>query len=92
MPLVDWDKIITNRYIQRILEKWNTFVAVLVTTLVFSVAVFLVYIVSDAVFDAILGPATKLAFYILLPFLWLDALILINILTVQLDPVDKLLK
>jgi hypothetical protein len=92
MPLVDWDKIITNRYIQRILEKSHTFVAVLVTSLVFSVAAFLVYIVSDAVFDAILGPATKLAFYILLPFLWLDALVLIDIFAVQLDPVDKLLK
>jgi hypothetical protein len=92
MQLVDWDKIIANRYIQRILEKSHTFVAVLVTTLVFSVAAFLVYIVSDAVFDAILGPATKLAFYILLPFLWLDALVLINIFAVQLDPVDKLLE
>jgi len=67
-------------------------VAVLVTTLVFFAAVFLVYIVSDAVFEAILGPATKLAFYILLPFLWLDALVLIEIFADQLDPVDKLLE
>jgi hypothetical protein len=76
----------------RIQEKPRTYVAVLVTTLVFSAAGLLVYIVSDAMFDFILGPATKPAFYIILPFLWLDVLVLIDIFADQLDPVAKLLE
>jgi hypothetical protein len=54
-------------------------------TIVIALVSVWVYVASDAQFDALLAPATRVAIYIVLFILWVTAIIMLGIIGQNLD-------